>query len=435
MPMGIGPGLSVTRFESGIPGWMTGMDLGWDFTQNVQYSGATNPTDTHSATIYAQSSSGVWSPFAANTLVRTDLGLQTVPTRVQLINNSTTISTSFFINTGCTAVENATGPGGSVNGATTITSSGVGDNRRQRNFAVANDNTRYTFQVFIAKTSSAPTYYPAVLLSLLGGSSQQVVVAVVNPHTGTVTSTGSAGFTATVSSSGAFWVVSTSVANNTSGNVTLVLQLYPSYNTDGTTTQNFSANGATVFAWPTAVAADFTYPIPNSTNGSVTVNGNQQVVDLTGRLSAGVGVIFQFNPLDITATFKCPLTFNNGTGNNLMLTYMTVGGGTVLSQIYNGGINQGNVNWPGANATGVQTWVWVAGPDYHRAQKIGFAASSTDTTVSWPTLTRMSIGGTGYNAGDNMYQLTRRIGLKFGTANDAMFNELVSKATILAAVS
>jgi hypothetical protein len=182
-------------------------------------------------------------------------------------------------------------------------------------------------------------------------------------------------------------------------------------------------------------AGAFASPPILTTSAAATVNGNRQVVDLTGRLASGVGWIMRFNPLDVTATYTQPISFNDGSASNYWNLYLSIGGSTPLGQIANATINQGNVTMPGTNVTGMQTWVGVAGPNYHKLQKIGQAASTTDTTVSWPTLSRLNIGGNGYSTGDNMYQLAMQLGLKFGTANDAMFNDLVAKATILNAVS
>jgi hypothetical protein len=425
------------QFASNGPQWAQGFDAWYDYTkpQGSQLLAFPPATDTHSATVYAQSSSGVWQAIPANVPSRTDLGLQTVPTRTNLLLWSQDIadaSWSIAVGPPTITVNNTTAPDGTLTAdkwsrtttAATYTGQAVGGKA-----AVA---IQYTLSGFVKADTAR---YAAIRLQ---GTYPARVDAIFDLQTGTVSSAvatasfSGAAATITPAAFGFFRVTITSTSD-----ATPVLPVFLSFNNNGTQVDGVdSSSTSSGWVWQMQLeAAAFASPPIVTTSSSATVNGNQQVVDLTGRLSAGVGVIFQFNPLDITATFKCPLTFNNGTGNNLMLTYMTVGGGTVLSQIYNGGINQGNVNWPGANATGVQTWVWVAGPDYHRAQKIGFAASSTDTTVSWPTLTRMSIGGTGYTAGDNMYQLTRRIGLKFGTANDAMFNELVSKATLLAAVS
>jgi hypothetical protein len=188
-------------------------------------------------------------------------------------------------------------------------------------------------------------------------------------------------------------------------------------------------------AIPNVQAGSFAVPPIATTGTSATVNGNQQVIDLTGRLGGGIGWIMQFNPLDVSAQFKQPISFNDGTANNYWNVYLDTGTGTPLAQIFAATVNQGNVTMPGANAVGSQVWVGCAGPNYHRLQKIGFAASSTDTTVTWPTLTKLNIGGNGYANVDDMYQRAMRLGLKFGAASDAMFNSLVASATLLAAVS
>jgi hypothetical protein len=195
------------------------------------------------------------------------------------------------------------------------------------------------------------------------------------------------------------------------------------------------APAAATFTVGAPILVQAAFAGPPILTGSATVNGNQQVVDLTGRLASGVGWIMRFNPLDVTATFTQPISFNDGSASNYWNLYQSTGGGTPLGQIVNATINQGNVTMPGTNVTGVQTWVGVAGPNYHKLQKIGQAASTTDTTVSWPTLSRLVIGGDGYSAATNNFQRAMQLGLRFGAANDAMFNDLVAKATILAAAA
>lgn len=434
MPMGIGPGLSVTRFESGIPGWMTGMDLGWDFTQNVQYSGATNPTDTHSATIYAQSAAGVWSPFAANTLVRTDLGLQTVPTRTNLAVQSFTTSSAEWSYSACSAVAGQTGPLPFANDAALITCTAVAGSSfvtaANTTLVSYTSGTTYTFSRFVKAGTQT-------LIQLSGPSAAFGSSQYANFNLTTGAMVGSAGIVASgINSYQGGWyriwiaVTATATASTNGGLVAFINNASDTRLPAVTLTTTFTVTGAQV------EVGSFPSPPIVTTSSAATVTGDRVVFDLTGKLGSGVGVIMQFNPLDITAQFKQPISFNDGTANNYLNVYLDTGGGTPLSQIVNATVNQGNVTMPGANATGVQTWVIAAGPNYHRTQKIGQAASTTDTTVSWPTtLSKMNIGGHGYSAFDNMYQLTRQIGLKFGAANDAMFNDLVAKATILNAVS
>lgn len=72
MPIASGIGIGVTFQDvPPIPAWALGADLWEDFTRP---SGSLpDPTDTHAQTIYAPDASGLYLPFAANVLTRTDL--------------------------------------------------------------------------------------------------------------------------------------------------------------------------------------------------------------------------------------------------------------------------------------------------------------------------------------------------------------------------
>lgn len=118
--MFIGIGTPITLGQGVGPAWMTGMNLGWDFVRDQYFLGATTFTDTHAQTIYAKNSAGVYSPFAANVLTRTDLGLQTIWTRTNLFLNS------FAVATQTVTVVSSTTYTVSITGSGSITLSGAG---------------------------------------------------------------------------------------------------------------------------------------------------------------------------------------------------------------------------------------------------------------------------------------------------------------------
>jgi len=71
----------------GAPSWAASMARWWDFTRNI---GGVPSTiiDKHDQAILAKDVSGTYSSFAAGTIVRNNNGLQTVPTRTNLLTYS-----------------------------------------------------------------------------------------------------------------------------------------------------------------------------------------------------------------------------------------------------------------------------------------------------------------------------------------------------------
>lgn len=431
MPMGIGPGLSVTRFESGIPGWMTGMDLGWDWVSNSKYNGAVDPTDTHSATIYAQYQNGVYAPFAANTLVRTDLGLQTVPTRTQLAKTTNNLLSASWSALNCTATSSAiVGFDGSQT-LTLVTATTAG-NRVQCTSA--------------ASASVGVTY--ACTFEMRAGSSNfgGIVAQGVSTASGAIfnLSTGAA-----VSVAGAN-AVSSTIRRGFNGNWFCTLMFTAAANesinigagvSDGSTynlTIYPSASSGTVYAGtPQLEAGAFASPtIVNTGTSSATVNGNQQVVDLTGRLGSGVGGILQINQLESGSTLSRIVEFSDGTSNNGLRVYIAAPAGFAC-EVTAGGVNQGVVG--GSTATqpaGMMTLAFAYSANFFTARVVGQADPTPDTVSTYPSgLSQLTILGRGFDAARNSYGQTRRLALRFGAQNASTFADLFAKATILNAVS
>lgn len=399
MPMGIGPGLSVTRFESGIPGWMTGMDLGWDFTQNVQYSGATNPTDTHSATIYAQSAAGVWSPFAANTLVRTDLGLQTVPTRTNLVVRSNDQSNAAWVITG----------GASV-GAPVLSPSG-GTDAYPITFAAS---SAAGLTQNLTGVAASTTYTASLWVRCLSGT--ELVRLKVWDNT---SDKFSSNITVTTAWQRFTFTLTTGATVPTSPNIEI---------------RNASDGLArTVLVYQAQLEAGaFASPPIVTTSSSATVNGNQQVVDLTGRLGSGVGGILQFNPLAFADNQRPVMISDQSENNQIRLDYFS---GNLRIVVLAAGALQAATTVATA-ATGNQTIAFAVGTNFIKARLVGASDTSATTTATFPSaMTTFGVGGQGYAATQNTYQLTRRLALRFGAQNASTFADLFAKATILAAVS
>lgn len=433
MPMGIGPGLSVTRFESGIPGWMAGMDLGWDFTQNVQYSGATNPTDTHSATVYAQSAAGVWSPFAANTLVQTDLGLQTVPTRTNSIrNNSMVGAVPGSPGTPPTnwSASPQTGYAFSIIGTGTEFGLPYIDYRLSGTDASARQHTVFFDTSTGITAANGETWTNSAFVRLVGGTTSGLGTITLgmneNTSVGGFVTFGTQAISPTAS------MARYSQVRTLSGGAT-VARVWPWFRIDTTVGGTVDVTYR-IYAPQMELGAFASAPIL-TTGSAAAVNGNQQVVDLTGRLSAGVGGIMQFVLPQGPAGSARVFSFDDGSvGNRVFCVADT---SAVTLQMTSSDAFQGSVTalaTPAISGT-LYTAAFAASGNYFNMRIVGQSLPTPDTASAFPVINRLQIAGASNSPNQNGYQITKRLALQFGVQNAGTLDALFSKATILAAVS
>jgi len=155
--------------------------------------------------------------------------------------NWTTVTTA-------AVVKDAVGLSGAPNEAFTVT-----DNSatilayRAKHITIANDSLVHYIVARVAY-DAAPSVYPLLFAILSGGTTSQQQGIVLDPSDGTYTEQSSQGAVVSVTRDGDFWNVVQSVTNNTTGNTTIQMRLYPAFNTDGGALGNNAAQGSTVFA-------------------------------------------------------------------------------------------------------------------------------------------------------------------------------------------
>lgn len=422
----------------GPASWCQGMDVCFDYTKGQGSQALAFPpgTDTHSSVITAQSSTGGWQSFNANSPVITDLGMQTVPTRTNSIRNNSmtgaapgtpgTNPTNWVIN------NNGTSPTTTIAG--TGTEAGI-PYIDYRFTGTANSGTvDVTFDSTTAiAAGSGQAWFGTTFIYLVGGSTANTSSFILRLREGTAVGT------QTVLTSATFTVNdTTSIVNaRRSVNVASTNALTQAVVTRFTAV--LAASGAYDFtvrigAPQMELGAFASAPIL-TTSGAATVNGNQQVVDLTGRLGSGVGGIVQITDLQIgTSAFERFLEFNDGTINNRFSIFQTSSlfGFTAVA----GGVDYGTTvesYTPGVGTT--LTFAFAISTSYAVVQVVGRPAVGPDTTIVTPPATKLNLGGVGYATFSNGYQNTKRLALKFGAQDATTFADLFAKATILAAVS
>lgn len=425
------------QFASNGPQWAQGFDAWYDYTkpQGSQLLAFPPATDTHSATVYAQSSSGVWQAIPANVPSRTDLGLQTVPTRTNSIRNNSMVG----------AVAGVIGSGGALPtnwqrdidaGLTYTIATGTAFGLPYIDIRFAGTTaTTFTNIIFESNTqtvaANGETWTSSWFYTLVGGSLANIT-SVAN---GTVerTSTGvyvAGGIDQTVTPTAAFQRAA--APRTLSGGATVA-----------------RVNSLVGLRYSSGVAIDITLRIyaPQmelgafasapilTTSGAATVNGNQQVVDLTGRLSAGVGGIVQFQYLNSDGALPRVLEFNDGTTSNNVRIQLSSLTPNIL--VTSGGADTMMVSAGTALTAGTTyTLAFAASSNYAQIRLVGSALPTPALGGAFSSaLTRFCPLGRGFDVARNAYGNSRRIALKFGAQSDATFADLFSKATILNAVS
>lgn len=422
--MSLGLGLGIKGLSSiGIPEiWMIGLDAR-DFQTGI--GTLPFPADVHPTDIQAANGSGYFVAFAANALVRTERGLQVVPSRTEIIPDPTNIATSFTSVAGVgTAIQNADDPADTPNKAWTLTDADPAAARVQnRNQSVANDSVTRVLSTFIKKTPTAPAVYPSLNAAYAVGTGKSAR-AVLDTLDGEIVRDNANG-NWFVEEFGDYWRVACAITNNSTGNTTLQESLTPARASALTVTVNVASEGAHVFAWPNFQVGN--YPVPPILD-DIAVTGNLQTLDISanaGTPGAGLLVLQVLGSNDGDVLWSR----NDGTANNW---YGFVrDGGNIDFRVIEGGVTSSDFpvcpmpsNWLDIGL------VYAVGPSYARAQAVRGLEIAADTSVTLPAVTTQAYGGDGYSATRNAYVMTKKEGQQWGVASDDVISSLLTKANI-----
>lgn len=434
MPGSVDLGFSFASHKR-CPSWALGSDLAWDFVSGGKYFGGVDPTCTRSGTEYAPTAAGLYLPFASNVLARTDLGLQNVPTRTNVLPNNS--------NTGATLGTPGTSPNagawsGSVLGLTReIVSLGTKNGLPVigiRFTGLCNSSSTISFECMATTGGVAASvgqiWTVSSLLSVVvnSGSTPTWVFGVVERNS----SDGSLGtqFSTTPPTSTLAHMAQTyTLAQATVAKITPLVRV----NVVSGQTYDFTVE---VAGQQLELGAFASAPIL-TTSAAVTLNGDQNVIDLTGRLSQGVAGIIQF-------TSKQPPTsglysrlleiYSNGSTASVdgLFIFRSQTAGFSMEARESSSI-YGNTSIP-PNPFVVDTLytlVFSYGPNYLRAQIVGQVASTEDTSVTYPSnLNKLIIGAA--SGSNHAYQLTKKLALKFGPQDATTFAAMYAKAVLAA---
>lgn len=161
----------------------------------------------------------------------------------------------------------------------TLTADTLNDNSavtqlaKSQAFTVANDSVTRCASVYVKKTSGNAHFAAVQLVYSVGTGLDYRIV--VNTNTGAVSATLGSPARAVVTDAGDYWRVELAGANNSTGNTTLTLNIYPSFNTTGTASGDVAAQGANVFWGAQLEANSFARPYVPTTTAAVTQTGDR----------------------------------------------------------------------------------------------------------------------------------------------------------------
>lgn len=292
--------LATWGTSTGIGALFASSSLSLDFSNSsytlggVPYAVASVPgyTFTRASGGYAENTDGSLTYFASGIPRITNKGYLSEEARTNIFfpsNGSTAYN--ILVNVAVTATGVAGAPDGTSTATTLTRAAIIADDRALRNIIIANDNTTYTYSIFVR---SGPSQQIKVAAQLAGGTINPSAVLVVDIATGAIISG-----TGVVTKVGLWWRISVSLTNNTSGNTIFGASLYPTTAYPSITTGSVDYWGVQVEAGafatsyiPTTTAAatraadvlNYSGTWYNSTAGTIVSNTESGISSGTNRL-------------------------------------------------------------------------------------------------------------------------------------------------------
>lgn len=157
---------------------------------------------------------------------------------------------------------------------------------------------------------------------------------------------------------------------------------------------------------------------------------------MNDNLNYGAVGFFKFNNLGRGPIITYPVIvgFTDGSLNNAFWVYQQSSNGYTTTALNKAGVALGT---PGGGVNlplGTYTVVFAVSETFAAMRFIG-GTQFTRTEASLPIMDRLVIGGRGYDVGSNSYQVSKNLGLIYGTPykpiNQALFDEVYETAKLI----
>lgn len=308
------------------------------------------------------------------------------------------------ISTGTVNANTTDAPAGGTVADTLVDSSAAATGYMYQDLTIQNNSSTYTFSIYVKQAVSGVI---ALQANMTGGSAVNYAVA-VDVNSGdytTASSVGSAPGSCTVTSVSGWWRVSFPIANNSSGNTSVRLAIYPSYasslNGSGlgsNTAQDVTLTSSQVFwgaQWE--LGSSPTIYLKRTT---VSVREYDSALVSTGSwFNASEGTVYTSATLSqtpVTSVFAAPMSFTDGTVNNrITQRYSSTAG---VEDIYVSGVQQTFTSYATTPSGTMKAASVYKYNDLMIAINGSLGSASNSSTI--PTVDRLNLGQT--EAGSSM---------------------------------
>lgn len=424
-----------------VPSWASGAGFWFDLATDegrddgLDTDAASAFTDAHSSAFWAPNAAGLYLPFAANTLVRTDLGLLTRPPRRNRLAYSDAISNGYWSKGGGAAsADVAAGIFGPATCDALTEDGALTYHFAQRDGIAIAANTTMAFSAYVKpgtrtqvgmQVLATPGYADGVFAAyqLTGDGS---VLYASAAGAGTVTASG-----IELLPDGSYfcWVVVKCNALDTTGYIHIAAM-------EAGNTLYQGVNGAEALYVSQVQLEDGAFPTSPIVTAAapVVVDGDLQIGDLTGKLGSGFAGIAQFELFGANASDRIlEINDNSGNSNNCLLVARS--GGNIVVEPYAAGAYVGSIiplTYAQALA-GTVTLAFSYGTNFCQARAVGYAAQSALTSLAYPAMSKLNIGGAGYSDTINSYQRAKKLAIFPGAQSQTTFDAAFAAAELMAA--
>lgn len=307
------------------------------------------------------------------------------------------LTTWSFDTTDATVTRDQVGIDGGANTACLLTdSSGTGYANKQLSITIANDSASYVVVTYLKKDSDT-TRFPAIRMSLIGGTTTVHQQSMINSSTGAITTFSASNGSHFCDVVGNWLRVTQILANNSTGNTTLRINAYPAVGTVWGTAAT-AATGTAIFDWVTvASGAHDQSPVI----GAATRYSSFFYKPWTGSVRnfwVYLDFYFLYSSGALSLAFMYPFSVRKDSSNYVWSRFQAAGTGTLRVESSNLGVTQSADITNLSVDRGDRCRMVVSFDEINglrcRASNNGAAAQTSAVTTSKADITALASGAT-----------------------------------------